>query len=121
MQRDLDKVLAYIGQHNGQFTSREQLPVLFSRISDITKSHNTITTRFEPQPPLEYESFRQLSLNLGVSGPFADVYCVARDLELLPTRVWIDDLKFRAPSEPGKPVECEMFLVVFVDNPEKTD
>jgi Tfp pilus assembly protein PilO len=121
MQHQLDDVLGYIEQHDEQLMSQDDLPILFRRISDISKANNAITTRFEPHPDVPYHSFKKASVNLGVHGPFAAVHGVVRDLEALPMRIWVDDLKIRKSGETGENVECDMHLVVFVDNPEKSD
>jgi Tfp pilus assembly protein PilO len=121
LQRELDLVLAYIEKHDDQLIAEEELPALYSKISLVAKAHSAITTKFEPLPSTPYDSFRKASLRLGVNGSFAAIYGLVKDLESLDTQIWVEDLKFRGFGETGKPEECDMLLVVFVDNPEKTD
>ena len=121
LQHQLDEVRAYNVVHERQLMSPDDLPALFSQISQISKDNEAVTTKFEPHPPVNYHSFHKVSLSLGVHGPFSAIHGLVRDLEALPMRIWIDEMKIRGPSEPGKPVQCDVLLVVFVDNPEKTD
>jgi Tfp pilus assembly protein PilO len=121
IQRQLDDVRAYLDKHGHQLMSEAQLPALFSQISHISKAHDAITTKFEPRPPVEYQSFRKASLALGVQADFDSLYDMLQDLESQPMRIWVEDVKIRGPREKGKTVECDLTLVVFVDNPTKTD
>ncbi len=120
-QRELEEADAYIEQQEHQILAPHELPPFFSQISHIAKSNNAITTKFEPQPAIQYASFRKQAVVLGVSGSFSALHGVVRDLETMQARVWIDELRFRGSRENGKPAECDITLVVFVDNPEKTD
>jgi Tfp pilus assembly protein PilO len=121
IEQELDAVQAYVDQHDDQVLEQNELATLFSQISYISKSRNAVTTQFEPLPPTSYDSVRTVSLRLGVKGEFSAVYDLVRDLEGLPTRIWIDDMKFRGESQNGEDVKCDLLLVVFVDNPEKSD
>lgn len=121
MEAELEDVREYNDQHDDQLLAQKELPALFSQISQISKLHDAITTKFEPHPPIAYDSFRKVALRLGVSGSFPAIFGVVRDLEALPTQVWIDEMKFQGPGKDGEPVECDLLLVVFVDNPAKTD
>ena len=121
LQTELDETVAYIEKYERQLLAQHELPTLFSQISHITKTHGVTTTKFEPQPPVAYDSLSKVSIGLGLSGKFADVHEALRDLEGLEAQIWFDDLKFRGPREIGKTAEAEIILVVFVDNPEKSD
>ena len=121
LQDELAATIEYVDTHRHQVLEQDQVPALLSQISHITKSGAVTTTKFEPQPAIPYETLNKLSIVLGVTGRFQAVYETLCDLEGLETQIWVDDLKFRGPREAGKTTECEMTLVVFVDNPEKSD
>jgi Tfp pilus assembly protein PilO len=121
IQRELDEVRAYVDKYDEQLMAQDDLPALYSQISHISKSRGVIATKFEPHPAVAYDSLQKASLSLGVTGPFSAIYGLVNDLEALDTRIWIDGMKIRAGKENGGNTECDMILVVFIDNPEKTD
>jgi Tfp pilus assembly protein PilO len=121
VELELNEVLTYIERYDDQMMAPNDLPTLFRSISQVAKTHGTVTTRFEPHPPVAYQSFEKAPLSLSVQGELAALHGVLRDLEGLPMRIWVDDLKIKGSRESGKPAECEVHLVVFIDHPEKTD
>ncbi|MBI3839453.1 MAG: type 4a pilus biogenesis protein PilO [Planctomycetia bacterium] len=118
---ELENTLAYNAKQGTQILTQSDLPVLYGQISQITKSYDAATQKFEPRPPVAYESFHKITIGLGIAGSFSAIHHLVRDLEALPARIWIDEMQIRGPRENGKPVECDMTLVVFIDNPEKND
>jgi Tfp pilus assembly protein PilO len=118
---ELESTLAYNTTQGKQILTQADLPMLYGQISQITKSQDAATPKFEPRPPTYYESFHKISIGLGVTGSFSAIHHLVRDLEALPARIWIDEMQIRGPRENGKPIECDMTLVVFIDNPEKND
>jgi Tfp pilus assembly protein PilO len=118
---ELESALAYNANQGKQILTQNDLPILYGQISQITKLHDAATPKFEPRPPLYYESFHKISIGLGVTGSFSAIHHLVRDLEGLPARIWIDEMQIRGPRENGKPIQCDMTLVVFIDNPEKND
>ncbi len=121
LQTELNETVAYVEKHQRQLLQQHDVPKLFSQISHITRTHGVTTTKFEPQPPVAYETLSKVSIGLGLSGKFPAVHEALCDLEGLEAQIWVDDLKFHGPRESGKTTEAEMILVVFVDNPEKSD
>ncbi len=121
VEQELREVRAYIEQHDDQLLAEDGMPSLFRQVSHMCKSHEVMTTRFEPLAPVSYHSLERASLSLGVRGPFQSVQRVLHELESLPERVWVDSIKMSRTQEAGDSVQCELRLVVFVDNPENTD
>jgi Tfp pilus assembly protein PilO len=121
IERELHEVQAYIEQHDDQLMAPDDLPSLFRQISHVCKSREAATTRFEPHPPVAYHSLDKASLNLSFQGPFPAVQGLLQDLELFPMRIWVDNIKMSMPQQTTETVECELHLVVFIDNPENTD
>jgi len=120
-QQELVTAQRYNQEQSANLLRPEDLPTLYGQISNFTKAHQLATPRFEPRAPVAYETLQKISIGLGVSGSFASIHALLRDLENLPQQVWIDQLTMRGPREGGKNVECDMTLVVFIDNPEKSD
>ncbi|MGD9722400.1 MAG: type 4a pilus biogenesis protein PilO [Pirellulales bacterium] len=121
IERQRAEMQAYINRYDDQLLEQDDLPDLFRQVSQFAKSHDAVTTRFEPHPPVPLRSMRMTPLSLGVSGPLASIHGLLHELESLPVRIWVDDMKLKAAREPGKAAECDLHLVVFIDNPEKTD
>jgi Tfp pilus assembly protein PilO len=121
LQNELDATIEYVDTHRHQVLEPAEVPALLSQISHVTKTRGVTTTKFEPQPAIPYETLHKLSIVLGMTGRFQAVYGTLSDLERLDAQIWIEDIKFHGPREAGKSTDCEATLVVFVDNPEKSD
>jgi Tfp pilus assembly protein PilO len=121
LRGDVASTDQYVVKQREQLLDPNGLPALYSEISRIAKDHALRTTKFEPKPAVGYDSFEKIAIGLGVSGSFADIHAAIGDLEDLKQQIWVDDVGMHGSREAGKSVECEMTLVVFVDNPEKTD
>jgi Tfp pilus assembly protein PilO len=121
IQRDLKNTLSYNDKYGTQILKSSDLPVLYGKISQIAKSHNAAMPKFEPHLPVFYDSVHRMAIGLGISGSFAAIHKIVGELEALPAGIWIDDMQIRGTRENGKSIECDMTLVVFIDNPEKND
>src|SRR5262249_29653443 len=92
LQHDLGQMRDYNQLQTRQLLNPTDLPVLYGQISQIAKSHDLATPKFEPKAPAHYESLQRVSIGLGVTGAFESIYALVQDLEALPARIWIDEM-----------------------------
>jgi Tfp pilus assembly protein PilO len=94
---------------------------LFSQISTLTRAAGTRTTRFQPHETVEYDTFHQIPVELGVAGKTEAVAELIRQIENLPYTVWINGLKLNTAGESGGLTRCDLEMEVFIDNREISD
>ncbi|MHB1036964.1 MAG: type IV pilus inner membrane component PilO [Pirellulales bacterium] len=112
-------------QYNKKWLERAgveaQLAALFGQINQSAKLAGVKTTRFDPDPPIRFEQFSQVSLVLACTGTFPQTFELLRRLESLPNLVWIENLQLKRVSETGQDVQCEIKLAIFASNSENSD
>lgn len=62
-----------------------------------------------------------MRVTLVVSGGFAAIEQLIKNLEELPVTVWIEALKMESAREAGQTTTCEVSLAIFTRNNEKSD
>ena len=119
--KELTETLAYCNAWQDHCIDEHELEALFSKIGQLAEANGARILRFEPQPPVAYERVRKIPVIFSFAAPFASVQQLARGLEELQASNWVDHFKIETSSEDGKLVKAELNLVLFADNPEKSD
>lgn len=101
--------------------SESELPSLFAKVNALSKAAGITTTRLSPQPTVQYEKMRQVTLAAGYRGSFAQICRFLGELESLPEVIWIDRVQMDGKSKSGKDITCEVNFVVFVDKTDDSD
>jgi Tfp pilus assembly protein PilO len=121
----LGEQLSEVSQYNASWSTRvvkqSRLAAIYGELNALVKDSGASTTRFEPQAATPYASLRKLPVKLGLDGSFAEIHSVISHIESLAAFIWIEDIKMEAISGIGKTSKVELTLVMFVDNPEKSD
>ncbi len=120
-----EQQLARSRKYNSQWIeiapSESELPGLFGKVNALAKATGITTTRLDPQPTVQYERIRLLTLTAGYRGSFAQICQFLYDLESIPEAIWIDRVQMDGGSKDGKDVTCEVDLAVFVDKTDDSD
>ena len=62
-----------------------------ARLSTEAEAANTKILRFDPQPPVQFESFQQSPVVLTCEGKFQEMSDFVHRIEQLPTLVWVNN------------------------------
>jgi Tfp pilus assembly protein PilO len=119
--KELHETQEYCETWRSRAVDERQLEALFSKIGQLAEGNGARILRFEPQPAVTHARLRTIPILFNFSAPFASVQQLARGLEELPASIWVDHLKIENADQDGKSVKVEMKLVLFADNPEKSD
>ena len=120
-EREMQEASLYLDKWHARCALPSELPTIFSKISYLAKANGTITKRFEPQQPVDYQTLDKMRVTLVVSGGFAAIEQLIKNLEELPVTVWIEALKMESAREAGQTTTCEVSLAIFTRNNEKSD
>jgi Tfp pilus assembly protein PilO len=120
-QRQLSRTLKYNARWVDIAPSEGELAGVYGKIHALAKAAGVATTRFDPQPAVQYEKVRMISVAVGYNGTFQQMCRYLHDLEALPQTIWIDNLQLQLDSKLGKDVHCELTLAVFVDKTDESD
>ncbi len=96
----------------------DQLASLFGRINLLARNARATTNRFDPQTATDFESVRQIPVEMQCTGTYAQLVALLRGLETMAEPVWVDSVDLQPASEDGQIIQCELNLVVFTDNSE---
>jgi Tfp pilus assembly protein PilO len=108
----------YIQTQRGRLVEPSELSQIYGQISKLSKDVGATTTRFHPRPPVLYDSFKKVPLELGIRGSAETIQQLLAEIEQLPCTIWLDSLKCEATGEDGETARCAVELGIFVDNPE---
>ncbi|MCH8922096.1 MAG: type 4a pilus biogenesis protein PilO [Planctomycetes bacterium] len=120
-QRELAATKEYCRQFARRLPGGPEQSALFAKINLAAKQAGAMTTRFEPQTSIDYETLRQTRLLMSVRGTYGHIFDFLRRLETLDEVIWINELQFEAPKQTGQLLTCEVSLAVFAANPKKSD
>ncbi len=120
-QQKHEKALAYSTAWRQNAPTQENLSSRYWKINELANTAGTTITRFDPQPPVEYNTIRQIPLALGCTGTFAQIYEFLRGVESLPIEIWISAVKLEKIEGPAGTIDCELTLVMFGDNSDNSD
>ncbi len=115
------KTAEYVRKWEQSAPSEDQLSELFGRINRLAEESGATTTRFEPQPPVPYDTICRLPVQMGCAGSFGQIGRFLRALECLDQTVWIGALRMEQAGENREDVHCELTLDIFADNSGGSD
>jgi hypothetical protein len=118
---ELEETGAYASTWAARSAEGGELSELFGKISQLTKQCGTETTKFEPLPPVDFETLQKVPVAVGLSGSYASLARLVAELEALPATMWVEDFKLDAPREAGENARCELNLAIFINKREKSD
>jgi len=121
LQDELRSTAAYVQRWRGRTTRRDELGLLYGKISDLATAAGVTTTRFEPETAVALETLERVPLTLSVQGPSGGSQRLIASLEQLPKLIWVDEAKLLATSDGGETVQCELKLSIFVDRTKISD
>lgn len=119
-ERELTLTEKYNRTWQQRIANERELSVVYGRIAALAKSAGVMMTRFDPQAPVVYKTIRRVPLQVGCTGSFGQVCQLLRDLEKLPTVIWVESAKLDNQTGSAKTVQCELTVAVFADNPENS-
>jgi Tfp pilus assembly protein PilO len=120
-KEELKKTAAYNSAWLANAPTEADLSDLHGRIHALAKTAGATTTRFEPQPTVDYERLRRLPILVGCTGSFSQLGRFLETLENLPQTIWVENVEFSTSGQSEGAVKCEVELVVFTDNPDNSD
>ena len=120
-REEFEKTDAYVRRWEESAPSEEDLSGLFGQINRLTKDSGATTTRFEPQPTVDYDKIRQVPVALACVGSFSQISAFLRDLENLRETIWIENLEMERPREDSEDVQCQLTLAILGDKPDDSD
>ena len=118
---ELAKTGAYNAAWSAAAPTEADLSHLYGQIHALAKTAGATTTRFEPQPTLDYEQLRRIPVLVGCTGSFFQLARFLETLENLPQTIWVETAEFSADGQAEGVVKCEVELVIFADNPDNLD
>jgi Tfp pilus assembly protein PilO len=120
-KQEMEKTQAYVAACRRRIPDEKELGTVFGRIHQVADAAGIRITRFDPQPPVVYETLRRVPVLVGCSGSFAQMYEFLRNLEALPTSLWVGSLKAEKDGRNAKNVQCEVGLAIFAGNSGHSD
>lgn len=120
-QEQFDKTRQYNATWKQASEGRHTLSSFFGRISALARAAGATTTRFDPEPVVDYDNLRKVPVRMDCTGSFAQICRFVQELECLPRIIWVEDMRLeKLPGNTGI-VKCELDLAIFVDNPDNSD
>jgi Tfp pilus assembly protein PilO len=93
----------------------------YSTLTATIRSAGATVTKFEPLPPIKLASIQQAPLLVTLSGTHAQIAAALVNMEKMSSTIWVRDLRLTEAREDGKAVSCEVRLIVFANNADKSD
>jgi len=124
VQREIEKTQSVVDRWDRSAPKQKDLSALFGRINTLAKSAKLTIRRFDPQPPVVYETLREIPIAMSCSGTFAQVYEFLRSVEQLEATIWVESIRMESIAKDrkdAKDVQCELNLVVFSNNSKESD
>ncbi len=121
LNAELAQTREYNAAWRGRAADSAGVTALCGQIAQLAQDSGVSTSRFAPGTPSDIERLRRVPLNMVCYGSFARIQAFLAELEALPQRVWLDDLKLEAMGEAGEDVRCELAMAVFIDDFEISD
>lgn len=119
--RQLTKTAAYVEACRKRLPQEKELSAAYGKIQTLADGAGVRITRFDPQPPEIYGTFRRIPCALGCEGSFPQVYDFIRRLEEMPTASWIGSLRIERGGRDGRSATGELALAIFSENPDNSD
>ncbi|MBN2023929.1 MAG: type 4a pilus biogenesis protein PilO [Pirellulales bacterium] len=98
--------------------NRSEVAALAGTVDALVRAAGARITMFDPEPVTRRERVSELSLKVGCTGTFPQVFAFVHELETLPQTVWVKSLVIEREGKEGGSVHGEVNVVVFLDNSE---
>lgn len=118
---ELKKTLKYDAAWEEKAPSPDEFFNLFGRINALAKESGVVTTRFDPEPAIEYNTLRKTPIVVGFTGSFTRIFGFLRTIEALAPEVWVEELHLGKLDDTGANMMCTLTLGVFTDNPDNSN
>lgn len=109
----LEETERYVASRRAALPNTDQMPALFSHISDEVEQAGVSLVRFEPHAPETLATLTIVPVFLTVEGQFGEIYSMLGRLEQLAETIWIDTIQLEQHGEAGESVRCELNLAIF--------
>lgn len=94
---------------------------LLGDVSECFRNANVDLLRLAPEPPFAGATLSEFAFRIECTGNYQQIHQLLYQLESLPSAPRLEFLLLRAsPTQPGQ-LRCEMNVVVFADNSDKSD
>lgn len=121
-REQLTATQAFIARQTRRLVPVETAMDDLASIPILARQANATIERFEPSPPSTTDkSLARIPVQVQCAGSFAELFAFLGELETLPNKLWIDELKFEAGREAGQKTKCEVKLVVFAERSANSD
>lgn len=120
-QQELEKAQAYSTAWEEHAPTQGRLSALYGRIHVLADAAGTTTTRFDPEPVVQYDKVCQIPLVVGCTGSFDQIWEFMRGLEGLQATIWMDSVNLERLDGVEGSITCELNLVVITDNLDISD
>jgi Tfp pilus assembly protein PilO len=110
----------YVKRWGGMTATSVEVSTMFGQIAEAIQAEGIETTRFTPEPPVAYAQIRKIPLRVGCRGSHAEIGRLLAAIEALPYRIWVEELSIEAGDKDTQDLTCEITLVIFANNPEKS-
>jgi Tfp pilus assembly protein PilO len=117
-KEELEKTESYVKACRLRTPEEKDLGEVLGMIHASANKAKVRLTRFEPQAATAYERLRRVPVAIGLSGQFGNIHAFLRDLEAMPSYIWIANVKMDADPKSGEHVTGEVALVIFINNSE---
>jgi Tfp pilus assembly protein PilO len=128
----LAELRAYCERWQAKACDSARLAALYGEIAELLKASGVATTHFSPGPTLKLDVLQKTSLQIKCEGTFEQVASVLTRLEKMPERLWVEDVNLETlanddPSnqdkgdQTGQVMRCQVNLVIFAGNSEKSN
>jgi Tfp pilus assembly protein PilO len=108
------------------------LAALYGEIAELLKASGVVTTHFSPGPTQKLDILKKTALKIECEGTFEQVASVLTSLEKMPGRLWVENVSLETLADSGVSIRknddkigqimrCQVNLVIFAGNSEKTD
>jgi len=108
------------------------LAALYGEIAELLKASGVVTTHFSPGPTQKFDVLKKTALKIEYEGTFEQVASVLTSLETMPERLWVENVNLETLADSGVSIRqkddkvgqimrCQVTLVIFAGNSEKSD
>ncbi len=101
--------------------SGHQPAQLYGAISQAIAAHGVTTTQFQPDPFIDRNYLREVTVRVSCRGTLHQLFASLRALEALPWTLWVEELRLTRDRENPANLVCEMKLGVFTEKSAYSD
>lgn len=120
-QKKLELARQHVEAWEAHTPASNAAPATFGEITQLAKACNVRILDFDPDPPIAMAHISRVPLNLIFEGNFHDIYTLIRQLDGLPTKLWIQQVRLESPQKDQETARCAISLVVFAISNTNSD